>query len=86
MKIHLYEGDPRHFKIATLNGFQHATQYHWLDVNVRPDYTDSTDCEEHIYSIDLLEHYEESIPPFMTEFIEALKAMDPDIAYFRFVF
>jgi len=71
-------------KIATIQ-LDKATETvrTYLRKNTEPTYTDNI-LKEDLYSIDIVEESEFDFPPFIVEWINELKAIDPDIVYFRF--
>jgi hypothetical protein len=63
--------------------------YVWVTENVKPTYIDNTTYPEHLYTVDIYDavcdvYEQEDIPDFITKFESKLKAMGPDVFYFRF--
>lgn len=73
------------FHVANIDATNLGNISHWVRINIQPDYEDQV-MKEHLYSVDLAESYSEELPPFMQVFEKQLKAMSPDLFYFRFIF
>ena len=68
---------------------EHRKEYVWFKANVDPTYRDSTDLNEHLFSVDAeynaIHGETQKLPPFIMSFLNNVKAVSEEVSYIRFV-
>jgi hypothetical protein len=68
---------------------EYLGEYAWFKANVDPTYIDTTDLNEHLFSVDAEENpingLHQELPPFIEAFLKEVKAVSEEVSYIRFV-
>jgi hypothetical protein len=68
---------------------EHQAEYDWFTANIEPTYRDSTDLNEHLFSVDAeynaIHGETQELPPFIEAFLNNVKAVSEEVSYIRFV-
>lgn len=79
-----------HEKISFLSFsiVDYPTEYAWFKAKVDPTYIDTTDLNEHLFSVDAEENpingLHQELPPSIEAFLNEVKAVSEEVSYIRF--